>query len=47
MAYAPTRTINEGAEGWQLVHKEEENKSWLSYMFVTVMLVASFAYFRP
>jgi hypothetical protein len=46
VAYAPTRTTNEGAEGWQLGQKMDNEKGWLWRVSVTVMLVASFAYFR-
>ncbi|KAL1796520.1 hypothetical protein ACET3X_005060 [Alternaria dauci] len=46
--YAPTRTINESAEGWHLdENKEKEKKDgWLKYVFLTVLLAASFTFFR-
>jgi hypothetical protein len=44
--YAPTRTINEGAEGWKLGQKKDGNTVWPSYVIVSVILAASFMYFR-
>ncbi|CAN9317351.1 unnamed protein product [Alternaria alternata] len=51
--YAPTRTINESAEGWRLNEEREKEKEkeknvdWAKYVFLTIMLAASFTYFRP
>lgn len=49
--YAPTRTINESAEGWRLNEESEKEKQknvdWAKYVFLTIMLAASFTYLRP
>ena len=53
--YAPTRTINESAEGWRLNEEREKEKEkekeknvdWAKYVFLTIMLAASFTYLRP
>lgn len=51
--HAPKRTINESAEGWRLNEEskeekeEEENVDWAKYVFLTIMLAASFTYLWP